>query len=322
MNCETLGRTRHSVSLLASVGLLDLPVVSSAFENHTTTCDVNARGETQYFAASARREVPRALSIRIDLEGKFGNRSCMEGENRSKYSRNPPRVINMVSLQSALLDAVCESDLLADLEKDVTHDILAAAQIRRVPPKQIITTQGDRVTHLFLVGSGRVRFYHLTKQGSLVLLAWLMPGDVIGLLAILKHPFHYMASAEATSDCELFTWDHSLIRKIVSRHPVLAENALRISLGYLRSFVNRHIGLVTKTAEQRLAETLLRLGEQCGEVHPDGIEIHTTNEQLGGLAGVGPFTTSRMLSNWVRSGTVSKGRGRILLQAPEALMID
>ena len=228
----------------------------------------------------------------------------------------------MVSLQSALLDAVCESDLLADLEKDVTHDILAAAQIRRVPAKQIITTQGDRVTHLFLVGSGRVRFYHLTKQGSLVLLAWLMPGDVIGLVAMLNSPFPYMATAEATSGCELLVWEHSVLRKLVSRYPMLGENGLRIALGYLRNYVERHIGLVTKSAEERLAETLLKLGDQSGKVYPDGIEIRATNDQLGALADVSPFTASRVLSNWVRAGTVSKGRGRVLLHAPEALMID
>jgi CRP-like cAMP-binding protein len=220
------------------------------------------------------------------------------------------------------LDAVRDSDLLASLEKNVREDILAAAQVRQISNKQAITTEGDRATHLYLVQSGRVRFYHLTKQGNVILLAWLMPGDVMGLVTVLKKPLRYMASTEAASDCKLFAWEHSVLRKIVSRHPLLAENALRISLEYLRHFVDRHTGLVTKTAEQRLAETVLKLGEQCGKVQPDGIEIRTTNDQLGALADISPFTTSRVLSSWVRSGAVSKGRGRILLQVPEALMID
>ncbi|HTR25275.1 MAG TPA: helix-turn-helix domain-containing protein [Terriglobales bacterium] len=52
------------------------------------------------------------------------------------------------------------------------------------------------------------------------------------------------------------------------------------------------------------------------------IEIHTTNDELSGLADIGRFTASRLLSDWVRAGTVSKGRGWIRLHAPEALMID
>jgi CRP-like cAMP-binding protein len=148
------------------------------------------------------------------------------------------------------------------------------------------------------------------------------PGDVIGLVALLRSPSDYMATAEATSDCELLAWEHSVLRKLVSQHPLLGENGLQIALDYLRSYYQNHIGLATKTAEERLAETLLRLGDQTGEVHPDGIEIQATNDQLGALANISPFTASRVLTNWARAGIVSKGRGRVTLHAPEALMID
>jgi CRP-like cAMP-binding protein len=227
----------------------------------------------------------------------------------------------MINSRSALA-AVRASNFLADLEQPAMHAILAAAQTRRISAKHNITTKGDRATHLFLVQSGRARFYRLTKQGGLVLLASLVPGDVIGLVAMLKSPFPYMETAEATSDCELLVWEHSVLRRLVSRYPLLGENGLRIALGYLRIYVERHIGLVSKTAEERLAETLFRLGDQSGKVHPDGIEIRATNEELGRIADISTFTASRVLSNWVRAGTVSKGRGSVLLHAPEALMID
>jgi len=35
-----------------------------------------------------------------------------------------------------------------------------------------------------------------------------------------------------------------------------------------------------------------------------GVDIHITNEQLGGLADVGMFTASRLLSKWERQGTI------------------
>jgi len=227
----------------------------------------------------------------------------------------------MVDSRSASIAAL-SSSLLAGLEGRAADAILAAAQIQRISAKRNISTEGCQATRLFLFQSGRARFYHLTKQGESVLLAWLVPGDIIGLVAMLESPFPYMATAEATSDCELLAWERSVIRKLVSRHPLLKENGLHIALGYLRNYVKRHIGLVTKTAEERLAETLLRLGDQSGKVHPDGIEIRATNDQLAALADISSFTASRVLSNWVRAGTVSKRRGRILLHAPEALMID
>lgn len=213
------------------------------------------------------------------------------------------------------------SSLLAGLKRPLAHAILAAAHLQRIPARKNISTEGCRATRLFLIQKGRARFCHLTKQGELITLSWLVPGDVTGLVAILKSPPPYVATAEATSDCEILVWEHSVIRKLISLHPVLAENAFRIGLDYLRISMERHIGLVTKTAETRLAEALVRLVDQCGQFRLDGIEIPATNDELSALADVTPFTASRVLSSWARSGTISKRRGRVVLRAPEALMM-
>lgn len=203
----------------------------------------------------------------------------------------------------------------------MAHAILAAAHIQRISAKHNISAEGGRARRLFLIQKGRAHFCHLTKQGEVVILSRLVPGDIIGLVAILKSPPPYLATAEATSDCEVLAWEHSVIRKLISLHPILAENALRIALGYLRTHIDRHIGVVTKTAANRLAEALLRLSDQCGQFHPEGIEIRATNYELGALADVTPFTASRVLRKWARAGTISKERGRVLLRAPEALMM-
>jgi CRP-like cAMP-binding protein len=225
---------------------------------------------------------------------------------------NPSRSTSVVSKSSTLLK---------DIERGAVQAILASAEVRHISAKRNITTGGDEATHLFLVRSGRVHYYHVTKEGTSVLLAWLVPGDVIGLVAMLKVRSTYMATADATSDCELLVWRQSVLSKLVSRHPLLAENGLQIALGYLRSYVARHIGLVTKTAEERLAETLLSLVDRSGEIVPDGIDIHATNDQLAGLADISPFTASRVLNNWERAGVLSKGRGRVLLKSPESLIV-
>jgi len=227
----------------------------------------------------------------------------------------------MTNLQSALAHPSSLS-FLTGLDESATQAILATAQSRRIAAKQNITTGGNEATHLFLVRKGRVHYYHLTKQGESVLLAYLVPGDVIGLVTLLKSPSPYMATAEANSDCELLAWEHSVIRKLVSIYPLLGENGLHLALVYLRNYIDRHIGLVTKTAEERLAATLLKIGEQSGKVQADGIEIRATNDQLGELADISPFTASRVINNWVGSGILSKARGRIVLHSPEALMIS
>lgn len=223
--------------------------------------------------------------------------------------------------QSAAI-AVLSSRLFGGMNKIAVNAILDAAQLRKYHAEHEITGGGSPATRLYLVQSGRARLYHLTRAGELLLIAWLLPGDVVGLVAALDTPPPYMATSQATCDCEVWSWDHSTMRKLVSSYPQLAENALRIAFAYLRIYIDRHVALVSGTAELRLAKTLLRLGEQAGQFRPDGIEIRATNDELAAFADISPYTASRVISNWDRTGVLCKGRGRVLLQAPEALMVD
>jgi CRP/FNR family transcriptional regulator, nitrogen oxide reductase regulator len=59
-----------------------------------------------------------------------------------------------------------------------------------------------------------------------------------------------------------------------------------------------------------------------GRTHPTGVDIDITNEQLGGLADVGMFTVSRLLSKWERQGMIAKTRGKIRIRAPEKLLTE
>ena len=94
-----------------------------------------------------------------------------------------------------------------------------------------------------------------------------------------------------------------------------------MALHYLGVYMKRHASIVTKNAESRLAQTLLQLATEAGEVRPSGVAIDITNEQLGSLSDISSFTASRLLSKWERDGKLSKQRGRVTLLAPESLMI-
>jgi CRP-like cAMP-binding protein len=215
-----------------------------------------------------------------------------------------------------------QSKFLAGIPEHDQKLILGIAEQRRVSASDTIIHSGDKADCLFLLREGNVKYYKVTEQGEEQVLWWLTPGDVFGLATLLKNPPGYIGSAEAKKDCTFWVWEHSSIRNLSGVYPQLAENALRITLGYLAAYVDRHAGLTTRSAEERLAYTLLRLGNSAGRAHADGVDLDITNEHLGGLADVGLFTTSRLLSNWERQGTIAKARGKIRINAPEKLLTD
>jgi len=215
-----------------------------------------------------------------------------------------------------------KTSFLAGLDQLEVNSILSVAETQQSPAKSHLLSAGQPATHLFMLRRGRIRYYKTTKSGDDIVLYMLANGDVFGLGTLLKRPTNYMGSAEALSDCDLLVWEHASIRTQAAAHPQLAENALRIVLQYLRSYVDRHIGIVNKNAQHRLAITLLDLGHRTGRVLPTGVEVEATNEQLGNLADISRFTTSRLLKEWERSGTISKVREKVVIHTPEALATE
>lgn len=217
--------------------------------------------------------------------------------------------------------APAEARFLADLDRRAVETVLAAAKSRRIAAKQEIFATGQPAANFFMIKSGRAHCYRITDSGGVIALSMLTEGDVLGFNALLRQKRVYQANAAAVTACELLVWKKTVIRALAAKYPHLVENALQIVLDYLKDYVERHVNLISKTAEQRVALALLALAERAGQVHPDGVEIEVTNEQISSFADVTHFTASRVLKTFERSGSLSKRRGKVVIHSPEALAI-
>jgi CRP-like cAMP-binding protein len=217
--------------------------------------------------------------------------------------------------------AYLKSQFLEGLETRVRDIVLSAATQRRVAASAVITTQGNPADCMFLLVEGRVRYFYTTSDGRKILLIWMAAGDVFGGVALIAKPSPYIVSSEAVKDSEVLVWDRATIRGLVVRHPRLLDNALTIAAEYVNWYMTAHVALSCHTARERLARVLLGLAHAIGEKVPDGIEFDVTNEELASAANITPYTTSRLMSEWQRSRAVVKRRGKILLRAPERLLI-
>src|SRR5271167_2609262 len=70
--------------------------------------------------------------------------------------------------------------------------VVAAAKLRRYLPNSVVTNQDHPAEHLFLLVSGRARYFYITPDGQKTLLLWIPPGETFGGAAFLSKPFHYL----------------------------------------------------------------------------------------------------------------------------------
>jgi len=210
-------------------------------------------------------------------------------------------------------------ELLRGMRKEEVAAVLAAASTHNFQKGEVIITAGERASNLFLIRTGVVNYYCLTSDGREIALGLLGPGEVFGMGTLLTEPSTYAATKQSVRAVEAYVWTHASLRKLTKIYPKVTENVFRIVLGNLASIVARHIGLLSKTAEQRLLETLIRLGDNIGRQYPGGIQVEVKNEHLASLADVNYFTVSRLLKSWERSGEIKKGRGIVTILHPEYL---
>jgi CRP-like cAMP-binding protein len=184
----------------------------------------------------------------------------------------------------------------------------------------VITNQDDPAEYLYLLLTGRARYFFLSRSGQKAILLWISPGEVFGAAALAVSPSAYLVSAEAIRSSSMLVWDRNTIRRLAAQYPKLIENALSLAMDYLVAYRTAHISLICNTAGERLAQVLTSLASAIGHRVEKGIELKISNEELSQEAHLTLFTTSRLLSKWQRRGVLLKGRGKILLRSPELLL--
>lgn len=211
-------------------------------------------------------------------------------------------------------------ELLSGISKPHLAEILAAAHVVKAGARQVIIREGEKAARLFILKSGRAKFYRVTRNGAELLLSMLTAGRAFGLGVLVSHPFHYIGTVETTQDSELLVWDQARIRRLAQKYPRLTENALSTVLRYLIEHLDRLAGVVSCTAKERLTSVLVHLAKETGAIYPSGVEIIATNEELAGLANLSVFTVSRLLSGWAQKDALKKSRGTLLLRSPCKLL--
>lgn len=205
-------------------------------------------------------------------------------------------------------------------EAEVTS-ILSVAKHRYFRASSIIVNQDDFSERFFILTSGHGRHFLITDEGRKILLHWVTAGQIFGGAAIISPPIRYLLNTEVLTDSCALVWDRATIRNLVSRCPKLLDNALSIAATeHIAWWIAAYVSLSSDDAHTRIAHLLVSLASGIGKVTSDGVEMEITNEDVADGANVTPFTVSRSLSTWERTGVLKKLRGRIVLRKPELLL--
>jgi CRP-like cAMP-binding protein len=239
-------------------------------------------------------------------------------------TRPATKTIQKNSLEATTIGAKSGHNIVVPLFSGLGPDeitrMLASGIVRTFAQGQTIARADEPAQHLYLLKTGAVNCFRVTREGRQVLLIRLSPGEVFGLGALLEEPVGSISTAVALRDTAVHIWPHWVVRRFMEKQPKLIENALRISLDYVRLYSDRHLALAFSSAEARLTRILTVLGVRLGRPTPKGLEVQITNEDLASLADIGSYTASRILQKLQRRGALEKKRGKVLIRTWERML--
>lgn len=191
---------------------------------------------------------------------------------------------------------------------------------RGYEPGEMIFYAGDTVKRLYVVASGKVKLLRHTLGGQDVLLDILAPGEFFGNLSALGGDVYPDTAQAQTLTCAL-SIEAEGFREIMVAYPPVALAVVDIMNERLRAAHEMMRQLSAHSAEQRIAHTLLKLGEKLGEPADVGllIQMPLSREDLAAMAGATVETASRTLSQFKKAGLIRSGRQWVALADADGL---
>lgn len=195
-------------------------------------------------------------------------------------------------------------------------NILAScSQLCSYPGGHLIIQQGDPIDGWTVVRKGVVRLFISDADGHEHTVRFAHPGDLIGGCPAdsLGEPHGNCYSAEATTPVEVCHFPRGAQVTLFDKCPHLAQAFMDLLLGHLADSYRRLHQLTTTTAEQRLADVLVRLGDiRPGHALANGQErnnhshvvLRIARQQLADILGVAKETAVRALTTLKERGLV------------------
>lgn len=229
--------------------------------------------------------------------------------------------ISKMKIVEEVLGIIQNSSLFREIGSDGIQGIVNASQVRKLPAGEYFFIEDDPAKTAYVLLEGKVKLTQITLDGQQILLGYLSPGRVYGIIAVLKM-VTYPVSAQAVGPCKALAWDQKTLNELMERYPRLALNSLYIMSGQIREFQNRVRDLSTKRVETRIARAVLRLAHQSGKKIDTGvlIDLPLSRQDLAEMTGTTLYTVSRVLKNWEKQEIVQSKRQQIVILYPHGLV--
>ena len=197
------------------------------------------------------------------------------------------------------------------------------ATIRRFSPGELLFSEGEPCSGLYVVAAGRIRIFKTSQNGREQVLAVEGPGTSIAELPVFDGG-PYPASAAAIEDAQLVFVSRGDFRACCLEHPEVSLKVLQVVGMRLRRLVGIIEELSFTTLRHRLISWLLREAPLHGRTESGKIvfELGMSHQELAAHIGTVRELVSRNMARLQAQGLIKVQGREVTITDREALEAD
>ena len=203
-----------------------------------------------------------------------------------------------------------EFRLFSDLSDEELELIQSRAVARNFPKNAVILNEGDETASLYLIQSGRVKFFLSDADGKEIILNTQGPGEYFGELSLLDgQPRSVSVMTLEPSTLQVVSRDD--LFESLRRHPEISLKLLRHLSRRLRKLSDDIRSLALMDVYGRVVRLLEQLAKSEGGVRV--VSERLTHQEISQRVGSSREMVSRIMGDLSKGGYVDTSGERIVI---------
>lgn len=183
-------------------------------------------------------------------------------------------------------------DFLKNSEKELLEKYSNRVEFKK---GEVIFRQNTRTSHIMFIKDGFLKIYKEDRNGKVLILKLLRPGDFVGLMSVFGSDIHQY-SAAAVDTAEVYYIDINIITRLLKQNGKLATFLLN-KVSEMGLFIfQRFMDYYQKQLPGRVADVLLYFSEEI--YNKDKFSLPLTRRELAELAGTTKESFIRTLTEF------------------------
>jgi CRP/FNR family transcriptional regulator len=214
---------------------------------------------------------------------------------------------------SEKVEILRKTDLFGGLTDDLLKKIAGLAVTRNLAHDQVLYSEHDQASALFVVARGELRSIRQNPGGREQVLSTERTGAILAAVPVFSGgKFYSTTIAEMRSD--VLSIEKHLLHQLCRDHSELLWNLAHVLAHKVRDYAELIESLALRNVEQRVALHILTVARERGVPFQDGciVELTLTRTQMATRLGSAREVVSRALTHLQKSGLIQMDGKRLV----------